>query len=70
MNLLNLLLRRKKKEEDTWKDIKKILNETKYRTPLSGNEKAIYLIDLPKAMEIIQANFKPPKRNEKSNKKT
>lgn len=69
MNLLNLLLKKKVKE-DTWKDIKKILNETRYRTPLGEKDTAIHLIDLPKAMEIIQANFKSPKRNEKSNKKT
>ena len=67
MNLLNLLKRKKKNE--SWVEVQKILNETRYRTPLRADDIAIHLIDLPKAMEIIKANFKAPKRNEKFNKK-
>lgn len=34
-------------------DISKIMVENTYRTKLSENDKAIYLVDIPKASQII-----------------
>jgi len=46
-----------KVEDNSWDEVAKILSNTKYRLPISKDDTAVYVVDIPKAIEYLKQNY-------------
>ncbi len=55
-------------KKNLWLDVSRVLVHTKYRFKLTEGDKAIYLVDIPKAIEILKENFDISPKNKNMKK--
>lgn len=56
-NILKKNKEQEKVEDNSWDEVAKILSNTKYRLPVSKNDTAVYVVDIPKAIEELKQHY-------------
>jgi len=46
-----------KLEVDSWDEVAKMLSNTKYRLPISKDDTAVYVVDIPKVIEYLKQQY-------------
>lgn len=46
-----------REDEDTWKEVQRIINQTRYKAMLSPGDLSIMVTDLPSAMQELKSKF-------------